>query len=170
MYEQYWGLQRSPFESHCDTSFAYRSQTHQTALLKMRYVLEGRLGAGMLVGGTGCGKTFLGHLLAAEVPERFGPFVHVVFPRLSADELLSYLATQLGAEEPGDGLDRTLRALEGQLAWHAEHNCHPVLLIDDAHLIDDSSVFETLQLLLNFQQTAPAAFSLLLVGDRTLLA
>ncbi|HID23027.1 MAG TPA: hypothetical protein EYP14_11585 [Planctomycetaceae bacterium] len=47
---------------------------------------------------------------------------------------------------------------------------HPVLIIDDAHLIEDPRVFHALHLLLNFQyHKSRIRFSLILVGEPVLL-
>ncbi len=175
MYQDYWGLDRIPFENHMSPEFFFRSDTHQAALLKMRYVVENRLGAGLLVGGVGYGKTYLAHQFTRELPEEAGPFIQLLFPQLNSDELLSYLADEL---EAGDSLntttkqplDQTIRRIERRLRHFTDEGRHPVMMIDDAHLIGDQRVFRTLQLLLNFQQKTGIDFSLLLIGERRLLA
>lgn len=174
MYESYWGLSRNPFQNVAGPEFLYLGETHRAALLKLRYVLENRLGAGLLSGGTGYGKTYLTQIFARQLPEQFAPRVHLVFPQLSPPELLAYLAVELGLDEAeigrNDGrLDRTVRSIERQLRQHSESGRHPLIVIDESHLIEDQRVFQTLQLLLNFQQHAGIGFSLILVGDRPVL-
>jgi general secretion pathway protein A len=174
MYEAYWKLRCNPFQNVAGPEFLYLSETHRAALLKLRYVLENRLGAGLLSGGTGYGKTYLAQVFARQLPEHYAPRVHLVFPQLSPAELLAYLAVELGVDEAEVGrddgrLDRTVRRIERELRAHSEHGRHPVIVLDEAQLIDDQRVFQMLQLLLNFQQHARADFSLILVGDRPLL-
>lgn len=172
MYEQHWQLQSNPFENNGDPRFFYRSETHEAALLKLRYLVENNKGAGMLVGGTGMGKTYLINVLAAELPESYTPLIHLVFPQMSSLELLSYLAVELGAREDevsGAGLDRIVRRLQDLLIKYNERRQHPVLVIDEAHLIEDSHAFEALRLLLNFQQQGRINFSLLFLGQNSLL-
>lgn len=174
IYSPYWGLTRSPFDNTSDADFFFRSETFRAALLKMRYVIESRLGAGLLVGGVGVGKTYLAHLLERELPEGAGPIVHLLFPQLNSAELLAYLAVELGADEMAvghgrDDLNVTLRQLEQRLRHWTSAGRHPVIIIDDAHLIEDSQVFRTLQLLLNYQQRPEIDFSLLLIGEPNLL-
>jgi len=174
IYQQYWGLDCSPFENSGDADSYFASETHQAALLKMRYVVENRLGAGLIVGGVGYGKTYLARLLKTELSENAGPFIHVVFPQLSSSELLAYLAVELGAEESAIGrgrgdLDLTIRQLQLRLCHYTTEGKHPVIVIDDAHLIEDLRVFRTLQLLLNYSQQDDIDFSLLLLGEPILL-
>lgn len=173
MYEGYWDLSCNPFENNADPKFFFGSETHQASLLKLRYLIENRKGAGVLVGSTGSGKTYLTEVLAQQLSETQGPFVQLLFPQMSPPELLAYLAVELGADpahvgsETG-GVDRTIREIERQLVQFSERGRHPVIVIDEAHLIDDVQVFQALRLLLNFQQRQ-AGFSLILSGQTELL-
>ena len=174
MYETYWGFERNPFQSVSGPEFFYQSETHRAALLKLRYVLENGLGAALLSGGTGYGKTCLAQAFAAELSDQFSPCVHLVFPQLSPPELLAWLAVELGAEENEIGggeprLDRIVRQIERKFREHTADGRHPVILLDEAQLIEDQRVFQALQLLLNFQQQGRVEFSLILIGDRPLI-
>ncbi len=175
MYQSYWNLQSGPFEEKMDTAFFYESHPHQAGSLKLQYLIENSKGAGLLVGGSGVGKSYLCHVLKSQLAEVNRPFVHLVFPQLSPIELISYLAVELGAEEANiepttPGKDRIIRALHRQLLLLCEQGFKPVIAIDEAHLIVDQRIFETLHQLLNFQQTSEIDFTLLLVGDQLLLS
>jgi general secretion pathway protein A len=173
MYEHYWNLACRPFEGHFSPPFFYDSETHQAARLKLRYLVENRLGVGVLCGGIGTGKTAVAALLQHELGETCGPVAHLVFPKMPSAAFLSYLATKLGAPEPAadarQGMDRTLARIETRLRESSQQGRHPVIIVDEAHLIDDVRVFECLQLLLNFQQDPACTFSLFLVGGINLL-
>jgi general secretion pathway protein A len=54
-------------------------------------------------------------------------------------------------------------------AKFSEQNRHPVIIVDEAHLIEDIQVFQALRLLLNFQEQDKCRFSLIFVGQRELL-
>ncbi len=178
MYSQHWKLNRRPFENTLEPEFFFPSQTHQAALLKMRYLIENQKGAGVLVGPTGTGKTFVTHRLAKELSPSVGPWLNFVFPQLSADDLLTDVAIRLGGESvvadwPTHSVlprSAALRIIERSLDEHSRAGRHPVLVIDDAHLIDDPATLQALELLLNFQRPPQRAFSLILLGDRLLLS
>lgn len=175
MYQSYWNLQSGPFDEKMDFNYFYESHPHQAGLLKLQYLVENSKGAGLLVGGSGVGKSYLCHVLKNQLAEMNRPYVHLVFPQLSPVELISYLAVELGAEEAGiepiaPGKDRIIRALHRQLLLLCEQGYKPVIVIDEAHLIVDQRIFETLHQLLNFQQTSEIDFTLLLVGDQLLLS
>ncbi len=173
MYERYWQLERNPFDDNGLVGF-FRSETHQATLLKLRYLIENGKGTGLLAGETGCGKSYLIEVLTQELAETHGPFIHLVFPQMSPGELLSYLAVELGASESSvgreaGGLDRTVREIDQLLRKFSEQNRHPVIFVDEAHLIEDMQVFQALRLLLNFQQQHRSRFSLIFVGQRELI-
>ena len=175
MYSHYWSLERQPFENGLDPEFFFPSQTHQAALLKLRYLIESQKGAGALVGPTGSGKTFAVRRLEEELGADAGPWVHVVFPQMSADDLLSFLAMQFGGESSSGWLPPlprsvSLSVIEQALVEHTRQGRHPVIVIDDAHLIDDPSTLQAIELLLNFQRAPHCVFSLILLGDRMLLS
>ncbi len=176
MYSQHWKLERRPFENTLEPEFFFPSQTHQAAVLKLRYLIENQKGAGVLVGPTGTGKTFVTRRLVQELGSQIGPWLNFVFPQMTADDLLTDIAIRLGGESaadlPNSVLPRgaALRIIERSLDEHARAGHHPVLVVDDAHLIDDPATLQTLELLLNFQQPPQRAFSLILLGDRLLLS
>lgn len=174
MYERYWRLDFNPFENDSDPNALFRSETHQSALLKLRYLIENRKGAGVLAGGTGLGKSYLARALIRQLDESCGPCVHLVYPQMSPSELLAYLAVELGADprsvgsETG-GLDRTVREIQALLARYTEQDRHPVVIVDEAHLIEELQVFQALRLLLNFQRNQRHQFSLIFIGQNELL-
>jgi len=76
LYEQYWKFQSNLFGDESNPDFYFRSRTHHAALLKMRYLVENNKGAGLLVGGTGCGKTYLVNLLPHVLLDHSGPVIY----------------------------------------------------------------------------------------------
>jgi len=68
------------------------------------------------------------------------------------------------------GLDRIVRRIQEQLASANRKGQHPVIAIDEAHVIDDPQVFEALRLLLNFQEQNGMQFSLLFLSQSSLLS
>jgi type II secretory pathway predicted ATPase ExeA len=139
----------------------------------LRYLIEHRLGSGVLVGGIGTGKTAVAAFLQHELADTCSPVAHLVFPKMPAAAFLSYLASKLGAADPGSdsrrAIDRTLARIETQLREASQQGQHPLIIVDEAHLVDDVRIFECLQLLLNFQQDPACSFTLLFVGAISLL-
>src|SRR5437868_5084401 len=95
MYQSYWQCETRPFEQGSDERFYYAAESQRGALLKLRYVLDNRRGAAVLAGESGLGKTLLIETLLTELAAEFEPQVHLVYPQMPADQLLTCLADRL---------------------------------------------------------------------------
>ena len=51
MYETYWHFEHKPFDNTSDPRFYYPGDTHQGAMLKLRYTIENRRGGAVVSGG-----------------------------------------------------------------------------------------------------------------------
>jgi general secretion pathway protein A len=172
MYESYWKLAEKPFEGGADPRFYFPAETHQAALLKLRYAIENRRSGSLLVGPAGVGKTLLTNILHKTLGEQFQPFIHLVFPRMSPAELLAYLAGELvGKAANGDGhaltpgVDQSLRRIQAFLAENVKRGRHAILIVEEAHLLGDASSLETFRLLMNFESEGRPCLTLLLSGQ-----
>lgn len=171
MYENYWQLQRRPFENLAEAGVYYPSEIHQGSLLKLRYAIESRRGAALLVGPPGCGKTLVVQLLRRQLGDSFGRTAHLVFPKMPVAQLIAHLADELGAGGAAEGgtIDVSLRHIRHQLTETAKAGKHTMVAIDEAHLIDNVETLEALRLLLNFEYAGQPLLTLLLVGQASLL-
>jgi general secretion pathway protein A len=172
MYQAHWGLTSKPFESSHESDFYYPSETHQGAVLKLRYVVENRQAGALLSGAGGLGKSLLVQSLFRCLPEEIAPRVHLVFPQLPADQLLACIADELTGREitaHTPSQRQSARHIQQALHANAEAGRHAVLAIDEAHLLADSEALDTLRLLLNFGSDGRPGLTLLLVGQGPLL-
>jgi len=172
MYESYWQLTAKPFDNVTADEFYYPGESHQGALLKLRYAVESRRGGAVLAGPAGTGKSLLVNLLAEQLPETCAPFVHLVFPQMTPAELLAYLADRLAAGPTGAAAspaNDSVRRIEGALADAVAEGRHPIIAIDEAQLLAETDTLETVRLLLNFEIDAQPAWTVLLVGQTSLL-
>jgi general secretion pathway protein A len=170
MYESYWQLRQRPFENVCDAQFYYPGESHQSALLKIRYAVENRRGAALLAGAAGTGKTLVIGMLQTMLGDNFSPFVRIVYPQMSAAELLAYLACELDPlAAASDAVHASIRTIEHFLAENARNGKHAILVVDEAHLVTSGQTMETLRLLLNLGPGNPPAMTLLLAGQPGIL-
>ncbi|MCG8449024.1 MAG: ATP-binding protein, partial [Pirellulales bacterium] len=172
MYREYWQLESKPFEPASDSRFVFPSEAQRGALHKLRYAVESRRGAALLTGPAGCGKTLLTHVLQDQLGDAAGKFVPILFPLMSSRDFLAYLAEQIGAP-PADPQQRTveesLRRIDFALGEEARRGKHVVLVVEEAHLLEESGLLETLRLLLNLQSASQPTLTLLLIGQPLLL-
>jgi general secretion pathway protein A len=171
MYLSHWHLSARPFENSADARFYYPGESQQAALLKLRYAVENRQAAALLVGASGLGKTLLVQTLLRQLGQNYAPHARIVFPNMPADQVLALVADQLigerysGAPTIRDSVER----LGIFLQENAQAGRHAVVVVDEAHLLKDSDTLQTLRLLLNFEADAHAPLTLILVGQSSLL-
>jgi type II secretory pathway predicted ATPase ExeA len=171
MYLEHWELSARPFENTADVRFYYPGESQQAALLKLRYAIESRQAAALLAGAPGLGKTLLVQTLLKQLAEKCSPKARVVFPQMPADQLLALLCEQLTGktQEQAQTVRESVRCLELFLAENARAGRHAVMVIDEAHLLREGETLQTLRLLMNFEAEAQSPFTLILVGQASLL-
>jgi type II secretory pathway predicted ATPase ExeA len=172
MYQSYWQLKHKPFENTTDPRFYYPAETHQAALLKLRYAIENRRGGALLAGVSGSGKTLVVQMLRQLLDESFTPFVHLVFPQMSTGELLAYLADKLDGSQAAaadSSVPQSICRIEQLLADSDRPPRHAVVIVDEAHLIRTTHTLEALRLLMNLESSGQPGLTLVLVGQTGLL-
>ncbi|MCE2434203.1 MAG: AAA family ATPase [Candidatus Latescibacteria bacterium] len=163
MYQEYWNLTELPFESVPDPRFFYSSGDHQRALLQMFYAINNRMGAAVLTGDLGCGKTVVSRMLIHELSSDQYEIALINRPSLSPIDFLRDMLGQLGVDIQSDA--RMQRALEVQAVKSANAGKYTVVIVDDADAIEDDNTFEELQSLFNFQRNGRFFLTLLLIGQ-----
>ena len=169
MYLDHWQLQEKPFENTPNPRFLFHSSQHDEAFVRMLYVIRERKGAGMLTGTFGCGKTLIGQALMDELTlEKYQP-VYVANPRLDELDFLRIIAHQLGINPTPTTKSDVLIALEDSLSNNLRNGKETVVIVDEAHAIENERVFEEIRLLLNFQRKDRFLLTLLLFGQPELV-
>src|SRR3989338_1880768 len=170
MYTEYCGLQRKPFDNTPDPEFLYRSSQHEEALARLLYAVRERKGLAVLTGVFGCGKTVLGQELLRELSEDRYRIGFINYPLLSHIEFLLAIAKSLGGYDLPTKktevlVNFVLDSLNSVLLNNARDGKDSVIIIDEAHAIEDNQIFESLRLLLNFQLPDRFLLTLLLSGQ-----
>lgn len=170
MYEQYWRLTKKPFENTPDPEFLYLSSQHEEALARLLYAIRERKGAAVLTGVFGCGKTILGQELLRELNEDKYRIAFINYPLLSHVEFLLAIAKSLGSHDlPTKKTDVlinfVLDSLHNTLLNNYRDGKDSIVIIDEAHIIEDTQIFESLRLLLNFQIPERFLLTLILFGQ-----
>lgn len=121
-----------------------------------------------LCGPSGSGKTTLIHALLGDLDKNAYRPVLIPYAGHPRNGLTRILAETLGVETKGRGLPLITRAQQHLEAMSSGSNPrHPVIIVDDAQLVESESLWDLCSLLfLSTRQTVAA--SLILVGDETL--
>lgn len=168
MYEAHYGLRARPFLETLDPGAYVAIPSREQVLRRLRYGLEYGRGPVVAMGLPGSGKSLLARVLARDLG---GPSLHLGFPILAAPDLLEALADGLDAPAAGaPGAATQWRRLQATLARGAAANRRVLAILDDAQLVADPGVFETLRLLLNFASTGPPDLGLVLLGTPELIS
>lgn len=169
MYKEYWNLKNRPFHNTPDPEFYYHSAQHDEAVMKLTYAVNENMGAAMLCGPYGCGKTLVARMLAQEVGSDSNVVHCVAQPDMLPLDLLRTIARHMTdgtlpsvrSELVADSL---LETIEGVLIENSRDGKHSVVLLDEAHMIENRPVLEMARLLLNFQKDGAFLLTLLLLG------
>ena len=165
MYEEYWRLKELPFENTPDPRYFFGSERHREALSRLEHVVRTRKAGGLLTGVYGCGKTLVLQALRKSLEPEGNRFSMVQSPRLDDVGILRMVLYGFKKGTiPSEKAD-VLLELERSIGAVADDGKHSVVVIDEAHAIDNEKVFEELRLLMNFQTETRSLATLLLVGQ-----
>lgn len=170
MYEKYWQLTKKPFENTPDPEFLYHSNQHEEALARLLYAIRERKGAAVLTGVFGCGKTLLGQAILKELSEDRYRIAFINYPLFSHIEFLLAVTKSLGSHDLPTKktevlINVVLDNLNSTLLNNSREGKDSVIIIDEAHIIEDIQIYESLRLLLNFQLPDRFLLTLLLFGQ-----
>ncbi len=168
MYEQYWSLAEKPFENTPNPKFLYFSPQHREGLSRLVYVVREGKGAGLLTGTYGCGKTLLANALFRELEKDVYRVAFITNPRLDDLEMLRMMLHLLGGSPVPTRKADVLMALEDIFTSNARDGRKTVVVVDEAHAIEQNDIFEELRLLLNQQTASQYLVTLLLLGQSEL--
>jgi general secretion pathway protein A len=128
------------------------------------------LGAVLLTGVFGCGKTLLLAYLENELSKQRMKFIRVTNPQGDRLDILRNIVRQIYSEQlPLRRSDLTPDALleifEQTIRDNMRDGIKTIIVVDEAHLIKNEEVFEQLRLFLNYQTDLGFEVNLILAGQ-----
>jgi len=171
MYEKFWHLKEKPFQNTPDPRYLFLSRQHEDVLMKLTYAIAQGLGSGMLTGVFGCGKTLISRVILRDLGEQKFCWAYVNNPSWGEPaELVRSVVRALspqGLPEKKTELlmDPLLEKLHDILLNNIRDGKENIVIVDEAHTIEDARVFEQLRLMLNFQTENKFLLTLLILGQ-----
>ncbi len=165
MYEEYWQIEKKPFDENPDVHFFFYAQKHQEALLRLLYAVKEQKGGCLLTADPGCGKTFLIRVLLNELNKGQDYSAIILNAGISAENIIQDIICQLDSSVMHASINEQLQSFGDILRFNRRNNRNTVIIIDEAQSINSHKSFEELRLLLNFQSNDDIHFSLVLLGQ-----
>jgi general secretion pathway protein A len=171
MYEAYWNFKEKPFQNTPDPKYLYLSSQHEDALMKLTYVVAQNLGAGMLTGVFGCGKTLLAKVILRDLGVQKFCTAYINNPVMSEPgEIIRAIVRAFNPQALPEKktellVDPLLEKLHTILLENFREGRENIVIIDEAHAIEDMRFFEQLRMILNFQTEEKFLLTLFLLGQ-----
>jgi general secretion pathway protein A len=163
MYQEYYGLVRSPFEMTPDPAFLYLGEVHREGLAILDYGVRARKGFVLLTGEVGTGKTTLLHSLLSQL-DRETLAAFIFNPRLEPLDFFRMVFDEYGIEKPCRTKAEYLLTLNRFLIERLERNQTTVLIVDEAQNLSPE-MLEEVRLLSNLETPRSKLIQILLVGQ-----
>lgn len=167
VYLGFYGLKEPPFSITPDPEFLYLSHTHQSAIEKILYGMNSRMGFMLLIGEVGTGKTTICRsvldLLNGEAETAY-----IINPSLSGKELISTILDDLGINYPANSTKKDLIDHLNHFLLSATNTRPVAIIIDDAQTLPVAAL-EDLRLLSNLETDKEKLLQMILVGQPELI-
>ncbi|MBS3874094.1 MAG: AAA family ATPase [Dethiobacter sp.] len=166
MFEAFFDLKHSPFARDIPTTELYESVPLLETLGRLEYATQ-RQWFAVVTGDCGTGKTTTIRRFSETLPVSRYKVLYISDSKLTPRHFYKGLLEQLGCESKfyrGDAKRQLHREIE---LMRGIHNLSPVVMVDEAHLLD-REMLEEVRFLLNFKMDAQSPMTLILVGQNEL--
>lgn len=166
MFEQFYELSSTPFARDIPTGELYPSLALEETLGRLEYAAERQLFV-VLTGDCGIGKTTAIRKFKDMLNGSKFMVMYLADSKLTPRHFYKGLLEQLGCESKfyrGDAKRQLHREIE---LMRGIHHLQPVVIVDEAHLLD-REMLEEVRFLLNFKLDSQSPMALILVGQSEL--
>lgn len=166
MFETFFNMEHTPFCRDIPTHALHHSETLKELIGRLTYAAERQLFA-VVTGECGTGKTTTIRKLKDTLDSGKYMVMYLADSKLTPRHFYKGLLEQLGCEAKfyrGDAKRQLHREVE---LLRGIHQLKPVVIVDEAHLLD-KEMLEEVRFLLNFKMDAQSPMTLILVGQTEL--
>lgn len=163
MYEDFFHLNRKPFDLLPNPDFLYMSRSHKRALSYLDYGIRERVGFILLTGEVGSGKTTIIRNLIKK--HHNNVILSKIFnTRVDSEQLIAMINDDFGLPIQNKDKITMLRDLNSFLIDHFVKGNQPVLIIDEAQNLEHD-LLEEIRMLSNLETDNAKLLQIILVGQ-----
>ena len=164
MYNEFYSLEKKPFQLNADPEFFFNSKIHSRALAYMKYGLTQGEGFVVVTGAPGLGKTMLVRQLIHDMNTNNIMIGMMVTSHVDAEETIRIVAATFGIRYEGDDKSVTLAQIKNFFIEQTQQGKRVLLIVDEAQHLPKGSL-EELRLLADFVVDGVIPFQVFLVGQ-----
>jgi len=161
--QAHYGFTRMPFGRDLAPQMLHRHTTHAEAAARLSWAI-GEKALAVLTGEVGVGKTVAVRAALAGLDPTRHTVIYLGNPTVGARGLLHAIVTALGGVPRFHHATLIPQAADALATEQAERGRTPVLVIDEAHLLDHTQL-EGIRMLTNHEMDSTSPFACLLVGQ-----
>ena len=165
-WKRYWGFSRTPFAKQLAPSELFDHPDHREAVARIRFAID-ETAICLVTGEVGAGKTVAVRAAIETLDAAAHTIIYVGNAGIGARGIHQHIAYQLGVAprfHRGSLIAQTAELLARE---RDERHKHPVLIVDEAHLLDADQL-EQLRMLTNLDLDTDSPVALILIGQPTL--
>ncbi|UCH79642.1 MAG: AAA family ATPase [Nitrospiraceae bacterium] len=165
MYNEYFGLEETPFSIAPDPRYIYMSDQHREALAHLIYGFNSTGGFVLLTGDVGTGKTTICRCLLEQIPDN-SSIAFIFNPKLTVEELLATVCDEFGItyNKGSSSIKEYVDLINYFLLQTHSQGVKAVLIIDEAQNLS-TEVLEQLRLLTNLETNQHKLLHVILLGQ-----
>ena len=162
----FYGFTRMPFGRDLAPGMLHRHHAHSEAVARITWCITERH-IGVVTGEVGAGKTVALRAALAGLDATRHTIIYLPNPTIGVRGIHHQIVQALGGHPLVHHATLVPQAADALATEHAERGRIPVLIIDEAHLLDHPQL-ESIRMLTNHDMDSRSPFACLLVGQPTL--
>lgn len=163
----YFNLSQLPFTKEIQTERLHLLPSVEQSLAAVKLLVETR-GIGVMTGKSGSGKTCVLRLLKDSLNTALYKTIYICHASVGLFEFYTHLAAGMGIPACGRRSTMFRDIKEKILFLYNSQRIHPILILDEAHLLG-YEILQELRLLTNFEIDSLNALTILLCGQQSLM-
>ena len=162
----HYGFTKTPFGRALAPQMLHRHGTHAEAVARIGWCISER-GLGVVTGEVGAGKTVAVRAATAALDSSRHVVIYLPNPSVGVRGMLHHIVATLGRTPSFYTATLAPQAADALAAEHAERGRTPVVVIDEAHLLDNQQL-EAIRMPTNHDMDSGSPFAALLIGQPAL--